>query len=295
MTIEAAAAAPPPRPRDVLRARWPLAAGLLVLAIPTVIRLGRESWSTEIGAHGPIVLATGLWLLFHDGLRLDGDPRAPRRWWAVALLPALALYVFGRAYDFLSLEAAGLWGAFVALVYLVAGGAALRRRLFPLVYLGFVIPPPGWVIDRITAPLQTFVSAAAVHLLQPLGYPIAHDGVVLTEWQYQLLVEDACAGMNSLTGLVAIGLFYVYLLHRASWRYSALMVALIVPIAILVNVARVVALILLTWHAGDAAAQGFLHVTTGLVLFMVAIGLMFLADTGLQALVRRRGQGRGAA
>lgn len=282
------AAAPPRRPRDLLRQHWPLIAGLLLLAIPTLASVAKQTWSTEFGAHGPIVLATALWLLSYNKLRFLGAPGAGRLLWLPPFVVGVALYVFGRAYDFISLEAAGLYVAFVVILYLLAGWSEIRRNLFPLFYLAFVIPPPGWLIDRMTAPLQTFVSFAAVHLLQPLGYPIAREGVTLTVAQYQLLVEDACAGMNSLTGLTAISLFYIYLMHRASWRYAALMVAMIVPIAVFVNILRVIALVLITYYFGNAAAQGFLHVTTGLVLFTLAIALMFLLDMVLQFFARRR-------
>src|SRR3546814_16292483 len=40
---------------------WFGLAGIAVMALPTLLSLGRETWSTEAGAHGPIVLATGHW------------------------------------------------------------------------------------------------------------------------------------------------------------------------------------------------------------------------------------------
>ena len=42
-----------------------LVLGLVALAVvaPTMYRLGTQVWSKEFGAHGPIVLATGAWLL----------------------------------------------------------------------------------------------------------------------------------------------------------------------------------------------------------------------------------------
>ena len=43
---------------------WPLVAGVLVLVLPTMFGVARENWSTEQGAHGPIVLATALWLFW---------------------------------------------------------------------------------------------------------------------------------------------------------------------------------------------------------------------------------------
>lgn len=268
---------------------WPLWAGFLILLIPTIAGLGREVWSMEIGAHGPIVLATGLWLItqcLHD-MRARLAPSSPM---ILALILALALpiYAFGRAYDFISLEALGVYGAMLALAYRLAGWPALRHNIFPFFYLGFLVPPPGWLIDQATAPLRTLVSIVATGILEPFGYPIMREGVTLFVGSYQLLVEDACAGMNSIVGLTAITLFYIYLLHKASWRYALLLVALIIPVAIFVNILRVIALILLTYYYGDGVAQGFLHVTTGIVLFTLALAGMFGLDWLLQRLFGKR-------
>ncbi len=265
--------------RRAVGRHWPLFVGFLVLLVPTIVGLGREVWSMEIGAHGPIVLATGLWLVSQRLGDMRAKATAPSPLIVVLLLLlSLPVYIFGRAYDFISLEAAGVYGAMITLVLVLVGWRALRDNLFPFLYLGFLVPPPGWLIDQVTAPLRHLVSAAAMGVLEPFNYPIQREGVTLFIGSYQLLVEDACAGMNSIVGLTAITLFYIYLMHRASWRYSLLLVALIVPVAVFVNILRVTALILLTYYAGDAVAQGFLHATTGMVLFALALGAMFGLD-----------------
>jgi exosortase B len=289
MTIEAPAAVFSSGRGIGARPWLPLLAGFLVLAIPTVVNLGQQVWSTDIGAHGPIVVATGLWLLYHEGMRL-GDARdaAPWRRVLVLVLPAFALYVFGRAYDFISLEVLGLYGTFIAFLWRLFGFKQLRSVAFPLFYLGFVIPPPGWLIDRATAPLQLFVSHFAENVTSMLGYPVAREGVTLFVGQYELLVEQACAGMNSIIGLIAVSLFYIYIVRKASLRYASLLVLLILPVAVVVNIIRIVVLILITYHFGDEAAQGFLHGTTGMVLFGMALLLIFGADTILWRLAGRR-------
>jgi exosortase len=143
-------------------------------------------------------------------------------------------------------------------------------------------------MDRLTAPLKVFVSYVTTGGLQLLGIPVFREGVTLMVAQYQLLVEDACSGMNSMTGLVAISLFYIYLLRNASWRYSLLLVALVIPIAIVANIIRVATLVLLTFYFGDAVAQGFLHMAAGLLLFTSALLLVFLVDNLLAYILKNR-------
>ena len=216
------------RPTLKIPPSWPLILALAVLAIPTAATLGEQVWSNEAGAHGPIVLITGLWLLWRKLPEIQ-EMAKPGALWLTTLmmLVALPLYVFGRAYDFISLEVAGLYGVGVAMLHAQFGLPALLRNWFPLFYLGFLIPPPGWVMDSITAPLKLFVSYVTTGGLQWFGVPVYREGVTLMIAQYQLLVEDACSGMNSMTGLVAISLFYIYLLRNASWRYSLFLVFLV--------------------------------------------------------------------
>jgi exosortase len=270
---------------------WPLALGLMTMAVPTIINMAQQTWKLESGAHGPIVLATGFWLLHHDGLRL-ADARHNIDPSTLALVLAglalsLPLYIFGRAFDFVSLEYVGLYGTFLMVILRLFGLGALRQHAFPLFYLALAVPPPGWFIAGITAPLQNLVSGAAGGIASILGYPVARQGVLLFVGPYQLLVEDACSGLNSLFGLSAISLLYIFLMHRASWRYSLLLLAAVLPIAILVNIIRILALIAITWRFGDATAQGFLHGTTGLALFAVALVLIFGLDSLIEPLVRR--------
>ena len=264
----------------------------LLLAVPTFVRLGQQVWTKEIGAQGPIVLATGAWLLWRRWAAMTAEAKPGPVWLTMlGVVVSLSIYVFGRAYDFMSLEALGLYGFGLSLLHDRFGLKSMLANWFPLFYLGFLLPAPGWLIDEITAPLKLLVTTLATAIVDPTGIPIMQQGVTMTVGPYQLLVEDACSGMNSLIGLVSITLFYIYLLRNASWRYSLFLVTLIIPIAIAANVMRIIILILLTYFFGDAVGQSFLHVTSGLLLFALSLLLMFAIDSTAQrvlAVMRRR-------
>src|SRR3546814_20827859 len=89
--------------------------------------------------------------------------------------------------------------------------------------------------------------------------------------QEQLLVEDACSGLQALFSLLALGLFYVYLMYRSEWRYALILALFIIPAAIFANFVRVMAIILITYYFGDEVAQGVLHTSTGMLLFVVTL------------------------
>jgi exosortase len=267
---------------------WPLVAGFAVLAVPTIITLGRQDWSRESGAHGPIVLATGAWLISRQANSFQ-DLKAPSSnlLSAVILVISLLVGMAGYAFDFATFEAAGLYGVGLTMLYSVFGLPPLLKNWFPLFYFGFCVPPPHWAVDQVTAPLKQFVSFVATSSLHAVGLPISREGVTIQVASYQLLVEDACSGMNSLIGLSAISLFYIYLLRGASWRYAGVLTLLVVPIAIIGNILRIMVLILLTNFFGDQVAQGFAHFTAGIFLFGVSLLLVFLADHLLARILPR--------
>lgn len=260
-----------------------LVVGMAVVFFPTIASLGAGPWSTEAGVHGPLVLATGIWLILRrlPEIRVAARPGSLMVAGTVMAISIVA-YIFGRAFDFISIEVAAMLLAFAAVAYSFVGAAVLKMMWFPMFYLAFMIPIPGWLLDTVTQPLKQFVSEAVTEVLGHAGYPVARVGVTIYVAQYQLLVEDACAGLNSLISLTAIGLFYVYVMRNTNWRYSVLLLILVIPIAILANCIRVAALVLITFYFGDAAAQGFLHNFAGMVTFTSALLFIFLIDALLK-------------
>ncbi len=267
---------------------WLLVAGVLAFLLPTMALVSRFSWSTEQGAHGPIVVATGLWLLFRqwhltDGVREAGKP--------IVIFGALALlipfYYFANVTQIIELQGYAMYAVMLIILYSFIGFSAMRKLWFPLVYLLFVFPPPDTLVALFTQPLKIWISKAAVNFLYLFGYPIAGAGVTIQVGQYQLLVAAACSGINSLISLSAISLFYVYMRHQMNWRYAALLMLAIVPVAIFANLIRVLILILLTYHFGDAVAQGFFHNFAGMTMFVTALLTIFGIDLLAEPLWRR--------
>lgn len=263
----------------LVRQRWPLVVGVLAMMIPTIVAMAKGPWSLESGVHGPIVLATGIWLI----VRRLPEIRALMRpgnilLTGAALAVAVPAYIFARAFDFISVEVAALLLALLAVANAYVGTAVLKMLWFPIFYLAFLIPIPGWLLDVITQPLKIFVSETVTHALALFGYPVGRMGVTIYVASYQLLVEDACAGLNSLISLSAIGLFYVYMIRGSNWRYSMLLLVLVLPVAVAANCVRVAALVLITYHFGNAMAQGYLHNFAGMVTFTSALLFIFLLD-----------------
>jgi len=262
----------------------PIAVGLLFLYVPTFYSLATGLWINEDQAHGPIILLLSLWLMIRQwpGMLKISDGKSITNTGWVVFLAGLLCYVIGRSQQILVFEISSFILILSAILLIKRGFVALKVMWFPLFFLLFMIPLPGSLVSFLTMPMKMAVSYVAEQILFLFDYPIARNGVILQIGQYQLLVADACAGLQTLLTLEALGLFYLNLVNHSSVYRNVILAILIVPISFSANVIRVIVLTLITYHFGDAAGQGFLHDFAGMVLFVSALILILSVDGILQ-------------
>lgn len=269
------------RPPRVELLFWlPVILGLAILYLPSLYDLVRGVWSDDEQAHGPIILCISIWLICRKWPEIRCITRgahASLTGWSIFAV-GLLCYFLGRSQAIVQLEIGSVVPILTGLILITHGVPALRKLWFPLLFMVFMIPLPGVLVQVITIPLKTAVSIVAAQFLYLLDYPIARSGVVLQVGQYQLLVADACAGMHTLFTLEALGLLYMNLMGHQSLKRNLSLSLLIVPISFVSNVIRVLILILITYHLGDEAGQGFLHGFAGMTLFLSALLLIIGTD-----------------
>jgi exosortase B len=277
-------------PGSAAIAEWlPVFLGLMVLYVPTFYDLVSMIWIRDDEFHGGLILVVIVWLIWDRRQILLSPPIDPAPAPGIALLMfGLLLYVFGRALGILIFQVGALIPVLAGTLVAMRGWSALRSLWFVLLFVAYLVPLPDYVIDSMTLPLSQMVAALVDHILYAAGYPIAHQGVTLAVGQYQLRVADACAGLNSMFSLSAIGLLYLYLKRYRSWLRNALILLSLLPIAFFANVARAVILVLVTYHFGDKAGQGFVHGFSGIVLFIFALMAVLILDAILSRLPRLR-------
>jgi exosortase B len=204
------------------------------------------------------------------------------------LVFGLLTYVIGRIQNIVTFEMGAVIPLVTGMLAVSFGWGVVRVAAFPIFFLLFAVPLPGPVVDALTQPLKQAVSWAAEGILYAMGYPVSRTGVILRVGQYQLLVADACAGLNSMFTLEALGLLYMNIVGHTSKLRNVLLAILIIPMAFVANIIRVMILVLVTFHFGDEAGQGFVHGAAGMVLFAVALVLMFIIDGVLSLFFRDR-------
>lgn len=256
-----------------------LAAAFLILFLPTYSRLSGTIWQSDEQGHGPIILAVSAWLLFQKRHALAALPAHAGGWGGWTLLGgALLFFILGHSQGIISLEVAAQILFLGGVILVFKGPAGLRLCWFSLFFLIFMIPLPGPLVAAVTTPLKSAVSAVSAFIMHALGYPIGRSGVILTIGQYQLLVADACAGLNSMFTLEALVLLYINLMKYKSPVRNVMLALSAIPISFLSNIFRVIILVLVTYYFGDEAGQGFVHDFAGMVLFIVALALTIMLD-----------------
>jgi EpsI family protein len=223
---------------------------------------------------------------------VDASARAPVAG-ALLLVPGLLLYIVGRSQELPLFEAASIFPLVAGTVLVMAGWSAARRLAFAFLLLLFVVPVPGFILDAITGPLKSAVSASVAAILHTLGYPVERAGVMLQVGDHQLLVADACSGMNSIYSLVALSLVYVHLTGPSRRARLPLVLLGVIPIAVAANIVRVTVLALIAYHFGDEAAEGFVHGFAGVLVFALAVGMVVGWDRLLSPSPLGEGRGEG--
>ena len=298
--------------RAVLPEWWPVLAGLAILFGPTFYDLFTGAWIGEEQGHGPIIFALALWLIARKWPATQAAPQphlqpqseaqsaaqlaaqsaaqSSGSWigWPVLAI-GLGLHLLGCSQHILMFQISAIVCVMAAVLLVKRGAAVLKMLWFPFFFMLFMVPLPSELVATLTLPMKMAVSYVTEHLLFLAGYPIGRSGVVLQIGQYQLLVADACAGLQTLLTLEALGLFYLNVVRHTSAVRNVALALLIIPISFSANVIRVITLTLITYYYGDAAGQGFLHGFAGMVLFVTALSLILFVDSALQWGIRRKG------
>lgn len=243
--------------------------------------LSQGLWATEEQGHGPLILMISIFLIWQKK-ELFFDPRAVdanNLLGGFMLFIGLAVYIIGRSQDILIFEVGSQIIVLISIVLLTVGSKVLRKLLFPLIFLIFMLPLPGDLVDALTLPMKIAVSNVAEIILYNLDFPVARSGVILQIGYYKLLVADACAGLHTVFTLEAMGLLYLHLIKRDSLVRNVSLALLIIPISFAANTVRVMILVLVTYYYGDEVGQGFIHEFAGFVLFGTALVFIILVDS----------------
>lgn len=245
------------------------------LTLPTWQWLWGEWMGNQYYSHGLFIPFVSAFLIYMRVRRDDSFSWIP----GTGLLPGLLLLAGGvAAYIWFANQRAHYLASFAmiamiaGLVTLLGGSTALRKLIFPIGYLFFMVPLP--IIDRATLPLAMFTGTAAGGITQAMGLDVTIVGNSVTLPNVDLVIGAACSGVNSLISLTALMTLVAYLVEGPLWT-KILLVLLSAPLALAGNILRVATLLFVARAWGADAAFTFYHDYSGIGFFVLVILLLY--------------------
>lgn len=245
-----------------------------------------DVWSTQPDySHGFLVIPVALYFLW---LRRASFPglSGGNLWLVLPLFgfSVLLRYLDGRFFmHFLDDWSIVFWAASLAASL---GGWSLLRWSLPAVgFLIFMIPLPFSLESTLSLPLQRVATKLSTLTLQTMGLPAFSEGNVILLGDERLDVAQACSGLRLFMSMMALAYVFVVVVKRAWWE-KALLVAALVPIAIISNSARVVSTGLLYRMTTDPGLRKFAHDFAGIGMILFAAALFGLVLWYLKLLIR---------
>ena len=250
-------------------------------------RLALQWWHDPNFSHGFFVPAFSLYVLWvkRDSLRkISPSPS----WYGVPiLLTGLVLLIVGNLGAELFLSRISLLFVIAGLVICFLGWTYQQKLLFPWLFLLLMIPIPIIFFNQITFPLQLLASRLASALLPIMGVPVLREGNIIQIPAMPLEVAEACSGIRSLLSLATLTIIYGYLMEPKVAIRVILAIASI-PIAVAANSLRIVGTGLMVQYWNPDKAEGFFHLFSGWLIFVISLILLFFLHKILRALWRDR-------
>lgn len=172
-----------------------------------------------------------------------------------------------------------LLGAFV-----LVGGWRLAAWAGPAVgFLFFMYPLPSIIEKPLLMNMQLLAAVLSEVVLVILGQPVIRQGAVISVDGIPLEVATACSGMRMLTIFIGLSVALVLLIKRPWWdKFTILLTA--IPIAIFVNVVRIVLISLTYRMTENEVVREVMHNQGGLSMIFFAMGLLYLEQALLDRL-----------
>ena len=253
---------------------WLVAAALLVLVAPTLVWLwGRWTLSVWHHAHGLLIPPVVAYFVREELQRVRHLPPSSSAWGFALLVPALALHALDAGMHTELLAAGSIVLALPGLSLLFLGMQRTRAILLPLLFLAFALPIPLSFTESIHLQLRYIATAGTAATLPLLGIPVFVEGTTLNLAGGPVQIADACSGFSTLYAAIAVAFLTAYSAGSPTRRALVLLAA--APLAILANLVRVIALVILVAWQGIGILETFIHPLSGMMTFALALPVIF--------------------
>ena len=245
------------------------AAFALLFAKPATL-LASDWWNDPEAGHGLLLAPLALWLGWKRGFIA---PQPQKVLGVLLLIGGVALrYLSGLAAELFTMRLSMVIAAIGVIIFFRGYRQGFHWWL-PVTLGVLSIPIPDVLTASLALPLQLTASRWGAALLQVRHVPVILSGNVIRLPGRDLFVTEACSGLRSLTALLSLGVLVggLWLRHPAS---RVLLIGMAIPVAMVVNAFRVFLTGFLVHWVDPKLGEGFMHLSEGWLLFVVAFVIL---------------------
>jgi exosortase len=231
----------------------------------------------ESAQHGWLVLPIAGYITWTKRDKLKAIPMksAVQGMWLIVL--AMFLHLGEKALDMNGPSPLSIPIFIAGAVWYVAGKDWLKELAFPIAYLLFMVPIPGFLNQFISFPLRLLATNGSKAIVAPFGIDIAGAGMNIEFWRpgsdhndpsnlVKFIVADPCSGLHSLMAIKALHAITAYLSRlKLGWKWVLFWCAM--PISLAANVCRMVLIMLVSAYLDKPVENAFGVKNFGLTLF----------------------------
>jgi exosortase len=241
---------------------------------PTLVAMA-DRWANDPRySHGYLVPLFSLYLLWSRRGVFDWSASRPS-WIGVGLVFAgLLLRFAGVCFYFEWLAAVALLPCLAGFALAIGGRAAWRWSWPAIAFLVFMAPLPYRFETALAQPLQRIATLASAYALQTLGFIAISEGNTIRMGDVRLGVVEACSGLSMLVIFFSLSTAVAMVIRRP-WYEKALIFLSAIPIAMVVNIARITVTGVLHKTVGRELADRVFHDLAGWLMMPLALALLW--------------------
>ena len=245
----------------------------LLTYFPVIYGLLKAWAHSDEYSHGFFIVPIAVYIIWAKKERMAEMPVNSSCSGLGLIVFSLLLYIAAHFAEILTVVSLSMVLFLAGVVLFFYGRQILKELSFPLFLLLFMIPIPSQIFSIVTVPLQLFVSQLSVMAASLIGVPVFREGNVIHMPTRTLEVVQACSGLRSLISLLTLGIIIAYFTLRSNLLRSLLFVSG-VPVAIFVNIVRVLVMILAFHYFDIDLTTDATHTMYGLVIFILAMAIL---------------------
>jgi exosortase len=223
---------------------------------------------------GYLVPAISVWVIFRERTKYLNLPIGYSSLGWGFFIPGLMLVLFSRTHGHIPGACLAFPLYCFGLCLLIWGKARSRYLLFPVFLCLFLYPWDTLFESLVGFHLRLLGTWMAFVSLKMLGLGVSVSGTFIETKNFSIDVAPACSGIATLKVLFFTGAIAAYLHRGSRWRKGLLWMST-VPLAVILNMLRVVSVGIVGNAFGREIAVSFFHLASGMMFFGVGLLLLY--------------------